>query len=58
MHDLCSQRMSDFSSSRKHLILEWIIIILLAVETIVLLVDYLTPATTDATTPNVSTTED
>jgi hypothetical protein len=56
MHDLCSQRMSDFSSSRKHLILEWIIVILLAVETAILLVDYLTPATTsETTTPSVTT---
>jgi hypothetical protein len=58
MHDLCSQRMSDFSSSRKHLILEWIIIILLAIETAILLVDYLTPETTNATNnSSMNTTE-
>lgn len=41
VYDACGQRSSEFLLSRKETTLEWVIITLLAVETIVLLVDLL-----------------
>jgi len=52
IYDLCSQRVSEFMVARRGHMLEWVIIILLAAQTILWFVDYLSPATT---TPAVST---
>ncbi|MEI7702714.1 MAG: hypothetical protein WCK86_23160 [Planctomycetia bacterium] len=41
VYELCGQRVSDFVSSRKSHLLEWIIIVLLAFETLLLVVDLL-----------------
>ncbi len=41
VYEMCGQRVSDFMSSRTAHTLEWVIIILLAAETILLLVDLL-----------------
>ena len=39
VYEMCAQRTSDFMLSRSHTILEWIIIILLGAETLLLLAD-------------------
>ena len=41
VYEMCGQRVSDFMSSRTAHTLEWVIIILLAAETILLIVDLL-----------------
>lgn len=41
VYDMCAQRSSDYALSRKETTLEWIIIVLLSAELIVLLVDML-----------------
>jgi len=41
VYDLCAQRSSDWSLSRKSLALEWAIVVLLAIETVLILVDLL-----------------
>lgn len=41
VYDLCAQRSSEWSLSRKSLALEWAIVVLLAVETVLILVDLL-----------------
>lgn len=41
VYDLCAQRVGDFAVARRHLHLEWIIIVLLAAELVVLLVEML-----------------
>jgi len=41
VYEMCGQRVSDFMSSRTSHTLEWVIIILLAAETILLIVDLL-----------------
>ncbi|MFN9718651.1 MAG: hypothetical protein ACK58L_08165 [Planctomycetota bacterium] len=46
VYELCGQRMSDFISSRKSHTLEWIIVVLLAFETLLLVVDLLGTLTT------------
>jgi hypothetical protein len=51
IYDLCSQRVSEFMVARRGHMLEWVIIILLAAQTILWFVDYLSPAT--VTTPTV-----
>jgi len=52
IYDLCSQRVSEFMVARRGHMLEWVIIILLAAQTILWFVDYLSPATA---APTVST---
>lgn len=39
VYELCGQRSSEFAFSRKETTLEWVIIVLLATETIILLID-------------------
>ena len=46
VYELCGQRASDFMSSRTSHTLEWVIILLLAAETILLVVDLLSAAGT------------
>lgn len=41
VYDLCAQRVGDFAIARRHLRLEWVIIVLLAAELVVLLVEVL-----------------
>jgi hypothetical protein len=41
VYDLCAQRVGDFAVARRHLRLEWVIIVLLAAELVVLLVELL-----------------
>lgn len=41
VYDLCAQRVGDFSITRRHLGLEWVIIVLLTAELVVLLVEVL-----------------
>lgn len=41
VYDLCAQRVGDFAVARRHLRLEWAIIVLLAAELVVLLVEVL-----------------
>lgn len=41
VYDLCAQRVGDFAVARRHLRLEWVIIVLLAAELVVLLVEVL-----------------
>lgn len=48
VYELCAQRIGDFAVARRHLTLEWVIIVLLAAELVVLLVEVLASA---ATTP-------
>lgn len=50
VYELCGQRVSDYVSSRRSHTLEWIIIVLLACETILLVVDILGVVTTTAAT--------
>jgi hypothetical protein len=41
VYDLCAQRVGDFAIARRHLRLEWVIIVLLAADLVVLLVEVL-----------------
>jgi len=41
VYDLCAQRIGDLATARRHLRLEWVIIVLLAAELVVLLVEVL-----------------
>lgn len=41
VYDLCAQRVGDFALARRHLRLEWVIVVLLAAELVVLLVEVL-----------------
>ncbi len=50
VYELCGQRVSDYVSSRRSHTLEWIIIVLLAFETILLVVDMLGVVTATAAT--------
>ena len=46
IYDLCSQRVSEFMVARRGHMLEWVIIILLAAQTILWFVEYLSPSAT------------
>jgi uncharacterized Rmd1/YagE family protein len=48
VYEMCGQRSSDYMLTRSGNILEWIIILLLAVQTILTIIDYL-PSTTIGT---------
>ncbi len=48
VYELCSQRLSDFISSRKSHMLEWIIVVLLTFELLLLALDLLSRLTTTA----------
>jgi uncharacterized Rmd1/YagE family protein len=45
VYEPCGQRISDFLSSRKSHTLEWVIVVLLACETLLLVVDLLSSLT-------------
>jgi hypothetical protein len=49
VYDLCAQRVGDFAVARRHLRLEWVIIVLLAAELVVLLVEVLAAVGTTPT---------